>query len=218
MTTAAVARRERGRQEMREAILVAARRILAEEGVDALSMRAVARAIGYSPAALYEYFTAKEDLEQSLYFEGAGGLEGRLQSTLASLPPAATAAEALTALGHAYRAYALDQPELFRLIFFRRGPIAPAGRPGEDGSSGGFDSLLNVITRGIENGEFVSVPPPVLALTAWSVVHGFVVLELSGVLGGGGPPGVTLGKDGTPSLDPLFAAIIDLMVASIQVR
>jgi AcrR family transcriptional regulator len=217
MTSAAVARRERGRQEMREAILVAARRILADEGVDALSMRAVARAIGYSPAALYEYFTAKEDLEDSLYFEGAGGLEGRLQTTLASLPPSATAAEALTALGHAYRAFAREQPELFRLIFFRRGSVAPPVRPPDGGSSGGFGSLINVVTRGVENGEFVSVPTPVLSLTAWSAVHGFVALELSGVLSGG-PPGMPRGEDGSPSLDDVFAASLDLSVTGIRRR
>ena len=217
MTRAAVARRERGRQEMREAILVAARRILADEGADALSMRAVARAIGYSPAALYEYFTAKEDLEESLYFEGAEGLEGRLQSTLASLSPSATAPEALTALGHAYRAFAREQPELFRLIFFRRGPITPKGWTAEGGSSGGFGSLLHVITLGVESGEFVSVPPPVLALTAWSVVHGFVALELSGALSSESPA-MPCGDDGLPSLDDVFAVSLDLSVAGIRRR
>ncbi len=217
MTTAAVARRQKGRLEMREAILVAARRILAEEGVDALSMRAVARAIGYSPAALYEYFTAKEDLEEALYFGGADGLEGRMQATLTSLAPSTTSAEALTALGHAYRAFARDQPELFRLIFYRRGSYVPASKPGEAGSNGGFGALLEVITRGIENGEFVPVPPPVLAVTAWSMVHGFVVLELSGYLAGGGPAADSLDNvTEPPSLDHLFAISLDLSVAGIR--
>lgn len=219
MTTAAGARRARGRLEMREAILVAARRILADEGADALSMRAVARAIGYSPAALYEYFTAKEDLEAALYFEGADGLEGRMRTTVTSLPPTATAAEALTALGHAYRAFAREQPELFRLIFFRRGSYVPPSKAGENGSGGGFGSLLAVVTRGIESGEFVPVPPPVLALTAWSAVHGFVVLELSGYLAGGGPPDETLHEAGEPPrLDEMFAASLDLAVAGIRRR
>jgi AcrR family transcriptional regulator len=217
MATAAAVRRERGRQEMREAILEAARRILAEDGGDALSMRAVARAIGYSPAALYEYFPAKENLVESLYFEGAGGLEGRLRAMLASLPASATASDALTALGHAYRAFAREQPELFRLIFFRRPPDAPAV-PTEHADGSGFGALVEVMTRGVETGEFVPAPPPVLAITAWSHVHGFVVLELGGFLTGGGPPSRTLRRGGDPSPDALFAAVVDLAVAGIRRR
>ena len=63
---------------MRAAILDEARRLLTEEGASALSMRAIARALGYSPAALYEYFPGKEDIFNALYFEGAGGLAGRI--------------------------------------------------------------------------------------------------------------------------------------------
>ena len=114
--TGAAARRERGRREMREQILDAARRIVREEGIESLSMRAVARAIGYSPAALYEYFPAKEDVIDALYFEGAEGLDGRMRDAMAALPPEASATATFTYLGRAYRAYAHDQPELYRLV------------------------------------------------------------------------------------------------------
>ena len=214
--TGAAARRERGRQEMREQILGAARRIVQEKGIEALTMRAVAGAIGYSPAALYEYFPAKEDLYECLYFEGAGGLNGRMQAALASLPPGATARERLTALGHAYRAFAHEQTDLFRLIFV--GPVPdsnPDGPVAAHDPKDGFNLLVDVCRQGVESGDLAPVPPLVLALAAWGCVHGFVMLEIAGHLTGYSPPAQAIHGAGPvpgppPSLDDLFAATVEL--------
>jgi len=58
----AQARRERYRQETRSVILGAAREIFVRHGFEAFSMRTLARAVGYSPAAIYMHFTSKEEL------------------------------------------------------------------------------------------------------------------------------------------------------------
>ncbi len=58
----AQARRERYRQETRSVILGAAREIFVRHGFEAFSMRTLARAVGYSPAAIYLHFTSKEEL------------------------------------------------------------------------------------------------------------------------------------------------------------
>ena len=117
-------------------------------------MRAIAREIGYSPAALYEYFPAKEDLVCALYFEGAGGLAGRMRAALAGLPPEAPAEQRMWALGHAYRAYALAQPELYRLAF---GSGMAGFTPGEAEMASGteaFDLLVEAARFGVEDGSF----------------------------------------------------------------
>ena len=72
--TGASDRRERGRQEMRAAILEAAGDLVEVDGIDGLTIRAVAQAVGYSPGALYEYFDSKEAILKALYFGGADGL------------------------------------------------------------------------------------------------------------------------------------------------
>ena len=51
--------REIRRQQLRQAILDAAQGIISQGGVGSLNMRAIARAINYSPAAIYEYFDSK---------------------------------------------------------------------------------------------------------------------------------------------------------------
>ena len=219
--TGAAARRERGRQEMRAAILRAARELLLQEGADALSMRAVARAIGYSPAALYEYFPAKEDVLIALYFEGTEGLSGRMLAALAALPPDAAAPEVFTALGHAYRAYAHAQPALYRLVFGRSyGPPPPAEEAGEEPPETGFALLVRVAARATERGEFAPLPPPAVAVAAWAAVHGFVALELSGHLTGGPGPGAPPDSEeaGRAARDALFAATLHMTLYGFVTR
>jgi len=218
MLTGAATRRERGRQEMREAILAAARRLVTEEGIGALNMRAVAREIGYSVATLYEYFPAKEDILICLYLEGTEGLAGRMQSAIDALAPEATAVDRLLALGTAYRAFAREQTELFRICFGRPAPhVKPEGGP--EGPQDAFGVLVGVAQEGIERGEFVPVPPLVLAVTAWTTVHGFVMLELNGHLKLGpdacGSPDDALLMD-APSVDALFGTAMELLMTGLR--
>lgn len=189
--TGASARRERGRQEMRTAILKAAADIFEAQGIDGLTIRAVANAVGYSPGAMYEYFDSKEAILTTLYFEGTDGLGGFCERAVTGLPPDASAVDGIVALGQAYRAYALAHPDLYRLVFggFKK---PPRQRPDdcEDDDSGGFDTLVALVTRGVAGGELVDVPPAVIAITAWASVHGFVSLEVTSHITGGEGPGV----------------------------
>jgi AcrR family transcriptional regulator len=192
---------------MRETILVAARRIMAEDGIDALSMRAIARAIGYSPAALYEYFSAKEDVLNAIYFEGARGLSGQMVNAMEALPPDVETSDAMRALGLAYRDFALEHPDLYRLVFGKAGQGTSQSDDGKvDDTHGGFNLLVEVAARAVDRGEFVALPPPVIAAAAWSVVHGFVSLELSGHLSGGDAPTIppSSPEEGRARRDDMF--------------
>jgi AcrR family transcriptional regulator len=53
---------ERRRAKVRASILEAAETVFADEGADGLSIRRIADAIDYSPAAIYKYFASKDDL------------------------------------------------------------------------------------------------------------------------------------------------------------
>ena len=60
-------RRERNRQEMVTAILAAARAMMREQGVGALSLNEVARLVGLRGPALYEYFPSKTAVYDALF-------------------------------------------------------------------------------------------------------------------------------------------------------
>ncbi|MBA2775100.1 MAG: TetR/AcrR family transcriptional regulator [Chloroflexia bacterium] len=210
--TGASARRERGRQEMRVAILEAAARIMETDGIDGLTIRAVAEAVAYSPGALYEYFDSKEAILKALYFGGADGLGAQCERAVASLPPESSAIDAIVALGRAYRAYALDHPDLYRLVFggWTTPPLAAAVECEEEESRGGFGTLADVASRGIAEGTLVDLPPAVIAVTTWATVHGFVSLELTGHLTGGDGPGMPPASPevGRQTRDQLFEALL----------
>lgn len=216
--TGASQRRERSRQEMRSAILNAAGRIVAAEGVDGLTIRAVAQAVGYSAGALYEYFDSKEAILAALYFEGSDGLGSHCERAAASLPEGASAVEALLALGHAYRSYALKQPELYRLVFggYKTLPQPPTVDCDED-SLGGFGTLGRVATQGTTEGSMVDLPPSVIACAAWSAVHGFVSLELTGHLTGGDGRGVPPAspEEGRQRRDSMFDALLRIVLLGV---
>ncbi len=213
--TGASERRERGRQEMRSAILDAAGTIVAADGVDGLTIRAVAQAVGYSAGALYEYFDSKEAILTALYFDGTDGLGTHCERAVAGLPQDASAVDALIALGHAYRTYALAHAELYRLVFggFKTLPQPPEVDCPEE-SHGGFGTLIRIATQGVAEGSMVDLPPPVVACAAWSVVHGFVSLELTGHVTGGDGPGMPPAspEEGRQRRQHMFDALLRIMM------
>lgn len=212
--TGASERRERSRQEMRSAILDAAGTIVAAEGVDGLTVRAVAQAVGYSAGALYEYFDSKEAILTALYFEGAGGLQSYCEQAVKIVMEGANAVDALIGLGHAYRSYALANPELYRLVFSDFKPVPKAQEPDlPEESHEGFDTLVQVTMQGVAERSMIDLPPQELAVAAWSAVHGFVSLELANHLTGGDAPGMPPASPeaGRERRDRMFDAMLRTM-------
>src|SRR5262245_29540883 len=65
----ALPRRERVRALMRQDILDAARRLVQEEGIRGLTMRALGRAVGVTAPTLYDYFPSKEAVLDALFIQ-----------------------------------------------------------------------------------------------------------------------------------------------------
>ena len=83
---AAVKRSERRAREhgaTRAAILEAARRVAAREGARDLSLRGVAAEAGFAPAALYGYFSGKDDLLLALAAEDLSALARAMRNAAA---------------------------------------------------------------------------------------------------------------------------------------
>lgn len=174
----ALARRERNRAEMRQSVLDAAQKLVTEKGIEGLSLRGIARELGYSPAAIYEYFESLEDIILSLYFEGTDGLTGVLDECINDLPPETDSPTALMKLADVFRNQALASPELYRFTYnVMKQPKEP--KLGEETAGVGLESLIRTVEAGIERGELIDVPPFTIVLAAWTAAHGFVSLEVS---------------------------------------
>src|SRR5437763_721083 len=105
--------RQKRHQLTKQAILQAAKKIVAEEGVTALSMRAIADKIDYSPSGLYEYYGSKEEIVAELTKEGFE----KLGSDLTRIDPALSPSQRLTEAGLVYLRFAASYPELYGLMF-----------------------------------------------------------------------------------------------------
>jgi AcrR family transcriptional regulator len=100
--------------DLRRALIGAARRLLEAEGPSALSLRAVAREAGVSPAAPYHHFKDKAELLEAVALEGWDRLDAVVAEARAG---AGSASEALREIGAAYVCFARDNPALYRVMY-----------------------------------------------------------------------------------------------------
>jgi AcrR family transcriptional regulator len=158
---------ESGRPGLREAlrarILDAARRIVTRDGFEALSMRKIAHAIGYSPASLYLYFESRDEIARALGDEGHAQLLAELEPRGQIADPA----ERLRALAHAYVAFGQSQPQAYRLVF-----VDLPGRARPDG-----ERVLRAFAGALAALGHPDDTP--LAEALWATLHGVVTLMLT---------------------------------------
>lgn len=169
--------RQRRHLRTRDAILDAARQIIAEDGADNLSMRGIADRIDYSAAGLYEYFGGKDEIITAVCQQGHVHFAAALRTVDTTLSPP----DYLAAIGRAYMDFAVQNPEAYMLMFTNVVIAARDDAPGPDTQSS-YGILLQAIQRGIDSGDFVTRPDfglHEMALAAWSLVHGFSMLRLT---------------------------------------
>ncbi|GGT74298.1 TetR/AcrR family transcriptional regulator [Actinomadura citrea] len=171
--------RARDYDELRQDLLDAAGRLLAQEGPQALSTRRLAREVRTSTTAVYNLYGDKAGLLRAMFLQGFA----RLADTFAAVPTDGDPETDLMALGQAYRTAALANPHLYELMFGR--PIADF-RPDEAALAqiqGTFDTLVRAVARCIDSGWFAPADPHDVAAHLNALVHGLASLELLGSLG-----------------------------------
>src|SRR6201996_2929431 len=109
-------RRERQRRETLAEIKARAMDQVAAGGAAAVSLNAIARAMGMSPAALYRYFDGRDALLAELVVDAYGSLADALQRAADGVGEDG-AAERLVTVARAYRDWALGHPNEYLLIF-----------------------------------------------------------------------------------------------------
>ncbi|MGV9426981.1 TetR/AcrR family transcriptional regulator [Streptomyces sp. NPDC003656] len=109
--------RARARTEVTAAIKDAARRQLAADGAAKLSLRAVARELGMVSSALYRYFPSRDDLLTALIIDAYDSLGEAAETAHATLPDGTAPLRRWTTVCEAVRAWALDHPHEYALIY-----------------------------------------------------------------------------------------------------
>ncbi len=164
--------------DLRAALLSAGMAALDAAPIESLSLRALAREAGVSATAVYRHFPDKDALLGALALAALDRM-GRDQQAAADAVPASAGAEtAFCATGAAYVRFAIQHPELFRLIW----RTAPAG----DVLSGPIESAevaMQCLRRSVAAvlpADASSEQQRDLALRCWALVHGLAMLVLEG--------------------------------------
>ncbi|MGW0763923.1 TetR/AcrR family transcriptional regulator [Streptomyces sp. NPDC002676] len=176
--TGAFARAQaQGKEALRATMLDIAAGLLAAEGPAALSMRRLATAADCSTTVLYRLFGAKDGIAEALYREGFARLRRRLDA----VPRGEDPAEYLAALGRAYRANALEEPNFYRVM---HGEAIPGFVPDEESRAAAAASLdvLREAARAAVEGGVLRADADVdeITDTLWAAAHGVISLELGG--------------------------------------
>lgn len=169
---------------LKEALIEAARRFIAERGIGGFTLVDAARLVGVTPAALYRHFRGREALLEELAGRGFAELAARLARALTSR---GTPLERFTRMGETYLAFAEEEPAYYAAIFETRGLPAASEQDDAGGVGHGaarpspFDLLVEALQATFADG-FGGVAPRFIALEVWALAHGLATLSAAGHL------------------------------------
>ncbi len=158
--------------ELGPALLAAALALLAEDGVEALSLREVARRAGVSAMAPYRHYADKNALIAAVAAHGFGALGDALRAADQAAPPG----QALVAQAVAYVRYALANPMLFRLMFGAKRPDATPDAALTAAASATYAVLSDRVAADTPAED----DRDARTIGCWSLVHGLALLFLDG--------------------------------------
>ena len=168
-----------GVNPQRQKILEEAFELVAREGAESFTMRALAQRLGYSPAAIYLHFRNKEELLQEI---AVCGFERLVEATQGA-SQLADLREAIVEGGRRYLDFALANPALYRLMFEEIDLAKYRGDPSPFVPGRAlFEIYRDLYSRAIASGAVRAVDPEIQTVIGWSAVHGFAMLALSGRL------------------------------------
>jgi AcrR family transcriptional regulator len=166
--------------DLKNALILAAIDILAEEGVHSLSLRKVAARAGVSHAAPYAHFSDKQALIAAVSTEGYSLLFAKVREArdLYPMDPLRQLVEG----AWAYVSFALTDPAHFKITLsgvVEKERDYPAL---VEATANGFKTVVEIVEACQETGILKPSPPDIMTVSIWGTIHGLVTLVLEGQL------------------------------------
>ena len=160
---------------LREEILAAAEQLLIDRGSeDAVSIRAIADAVGVTPPSIYLHFADKEELFVAV-------CDARFEELSRRSAEAAEGADdpldEIYRRGLAYIRFGLDNPEQYRILFLN--PESQSATPEEIAKWACLQDMVAAVGRAIETGAIQGPDPFLVTAGLWALVHGLVSLLIT---------------------------------------
>jgi AcrR family transcriptional regulator len=161
--------------DLRDACIVAAQEVIAERGIENLSLRDVARKLGVSHQAPYKHYPSRDHL----LAEVMRRCFQRFATHLDARPRFEDPEQDLDSLGLQYLTYAQQHPLEYRLMFSTTWPDAAEQLGLVRDATHAFDVLRDVLRRLHGDAAAMRETVDLDALYIWSTIHG-----LAGVMNG----------------------------------
>ena len=155
-------------------IVAAARALLEEGGLDAVTMQAVADRVGVRAPSLYKHVTGRPALIGAIADDVVAELDLQLLPALRTNDPA----EAVRIACVNYRSFARRSPGAYQLLFSR---LLPQARPTAESNAAGAAGVLLIAERLVGPARALET-----ARLCTAFIHGFVSMELAGAFRLGG--------------------------------
>jgi len=168
---------------------------MAEEGVAALSVREVARAIGLRQQSLTYYFPTKQDLLDALFADGFADL----RLTFDRLRPRSNAVDGVVDVAVAFVDYCVSNPARYHLMFQRT-------IPGFEPSEASHGIALNVLAVLIERLAAAGITDVADLVVVRSMMSGIAAEQIAN-----DPNGRTFADETERAIRYLILALTDMV-------
>ena len=193
-------------EQLREEILAAAERILIETNDEsALSIRAIASAVGVTPPSIYLHFADRNDLVFAVCERQAEQVDEAMESAAAEVMDPW---DRVKRRGYAYLRWGLDNPEHYRILMMSR-PDATPDRfvDARLADTTGLAAVAHDIEAASAEGRITTVSDPLKeAELFWMVIHGMVSMLIA-------KPDYPFGP-----VDDVFDSMVDLVHRGLKPR
>jgi len=170
-------RKAKEKEELRALILKGAKKLFIENGIEQTTIRNIADEISYSVGTVYVYYKDKNSILHDLHTLGFKQLGGEMRVLMSVAEPM----ERLAAIGRVYIRFAVDNPDMYDLMFNMKAPMEFLERTDEEEWNEGkatFNVLKTTVEQCIAQGYFAGHQLEPLSFVIWSTVHGMCSLYI----------------------------------------
>ena len=179
-----------GRPDTRARLMHAARDVVATDGLEGLTLRAIARRAGVSHGAPLRHFPTLAALLAAVAADGFARLVATIDAHLVAAERRAAArgtrlraVERIAVAGRGYLDFARSDPGVFE-VTFRRELIDTSDAAYREQGYRSFRQLVTLVEAAQAEGWHADRPADALAGVLWAHVHGLAVLSLHGAFQG----------------------------------
>lgn len=170
-------RKAREKEALKMLILKGAKKLFLERGIEQTTIRNIADEIDYSVGTVYVYFKDKNAILHDLHSIGFQELGGYFTELFTIKDPM----ERLRKMGFTYLKFAMENSEMYDLMFIVKAPMEFIESTEKDAWNEGadtFNALKKTVEECMNNGHFEGHSLEALSFMIWSLVHGMCCLEI----------------------------------------